>query len=79
MMSVPPRSVPRSAAERMRQHRELRRMGLRIVQVLIYDSEIECLIRKGYLKVERRDNRTALEHALNRFICRALGDKGAEL
>jgi hypothetical protein len=63
----------RSAAERMRLYRMRRRNGLRSVQVLLHGTEIDSLISKGFLKPERRHNRTAVENAVGVFICSELG------
>jgi hypothetical protein len=63
-----------SAAERMRVYRERRRNGLRCVRVLLHETEIDALIRKGFLNQERRHSPNAVDAALNGFICDALGD-----
>ena len=44
------------AAERMRQHRERRRQGLRCLLIEISETEIEGLIRKGLLPAEMRND-----------------------
>jgi hypothetical protein len=62
-----------TAAERMRLSRERRRNGLWCVPALLHETEIDSLIHKGFLKPERRHDRTALENAIGRFICSALG------
>ena len=43
------------------------------VPALLHETEIDSLIHKGFLKPERRHDRTALENAIGRFICSALG------
>ena len=62
-----------SAAERMRLYRMRRRNGLRSVQVLLHETEIDSLISKGFLKPERRHNHAAVENAVGAFICSELG------
>jgi hypothetical protein len=68
--NVRPRSP--SAAERMRLHRERRRRGLRRVQVELHVTEIEALIRKGYLAHGSRNDRDAVELAIGAFVWDAL-------
>jgi hypothetical protein len=62
-----------TATERMRQHRTRRRNGLHCITVLLHEDEIDVLIGKGFLRDDRRRNHRTLEHALNVFICEALG------
>ena len=62
-----------AAAERMRQYRIRRQMGLHCVTVLLNENDIDVLICKGFLHEDRRRNHCALEHGLSRFICQALG------
>ena len=62
----------------MRASRERRRNGLRCVQVLLHETEIDSLIRKGFLKHERRHNPNAVQNAIDTFICFALGPEGHE-
>ena len=52
-----------SAQERMRLYRMRRRNGLRSVQVLLHETEIDSLISKGFLKPGRRHNHAAVERA----------------
>ncbi len=49
------------------------RNGLRCVRVLLHDTEIDSLVRQGYLKQERRHLPAAVEDALGDFICHRLG------
>ena len=44
------------AAERMRQHRERRRQGLRCLMIEISETEIDGLIREGLLPAEMRND-----------------------
>jgi hypothetical protein len=62
-----------SPAERMRLLRARRRNGLRSLRVTLHDTEIDCLVEKGYLKPERRQDHAAIQSAINDFICHALG------
>jgi hypothetical protein len=64
---------PVSAAERMRLLRTRRRNGLRSLRVMLHDTEIDCLVAKGYLKPERRQDHAAIQSAIDDFICHALG------
>ena len=68
--SAPKRST---AAERMRIHRTRRRNGFYSIRVLLHDDEIDVLIRKNFLREDRRRNQPAIEDALNCFICFELG------
>jgi hypothetical protein len=55
MTTNPPTSTPapRSAvAERMRRHRERRRDGLRCVTIELRETEIDALVRNGFLKAD---------------------------
>ena len=64
---------PLNAAERVRLYRKRRRNGLHLLRVLIGKPEIESLIRKEYLKQERRDDQNAVRHAIERVISHVLG------
>jgi len=64
---------PVTPAERMRLHRVRRRNGLRNIQVLLHDTEIDSLVTKGFLKQGRRHDQKAIQDALGGFICHSLG------
>jgi hypothetical protein len=64
---------PVAAAERMRLLRTRRRSGLRCLRVTLADTEIDCLVEKGFLKPERRHVHSAIQSAIDDFICHALG------
>jgi hypothetical protein len=64
---------PVAAAERMRLLRTRRRNGLRCLRVTLADTEIDCLVEKGFLKPERRHVHSAIQSAIDDFICHALG------
>ena len=60
--------MPSLAAERMRRHRQRRRNGLRCFTVELRATEIETLIRKGLLRWEMRNDRSAIINALYAFF-----------
>jgi hypothetical protein len=64
--------MPSLAAERMRRHRQRRRDGLHCLVIELRDTEIETLIRKGLLKWETRNDRSAIIKALYAFFDRTL-------
>jgi hypothetical protein len=57
----------------MRLPRARHRNGLRSLRVMLHDSEIDCLVTKGFLKPERRHDHAAIQSAVDEFICHALG------
>ena len=60
-MTVPAETIARSsAAERMRLHRERRRNGMRSLWVELQVTEIDALVRIGFLKVETRNDPNAI-------------------
>jgi hypothetical protein len=63
--STPTAGSRSAAAERMRAHRERRRAGLRCLTVQLFETEIDELIRKGFLKEVARNDR----HAVYGFVC----------
>jgi hypothetical protein len=76
MMAAPPttNSVTRSpAAERMRAHRERRRLGISCLTVQLFDTEIGALIGKGLLKADTRNDPDAVREALYAFLDSTLG------
>jgi hypothetical protein len=70
--------TPIPSAERMRLHRARRRNGLRYMQVLLAESEIDVLVAKGFLKPDRRHLGEAVQDALDGFICSELGPPDSE-
>jgi hypothetical protein len=56
------------AAERMRRHRQRRRNRLRCFTVELRETEIDTLIRKGLLRWETRNDRSAIIKALYDFF-----------
>jgi hypothetical protein len=61
-------AAPSPGAERMRRHRERRRNGLRSVTVELRDSEVNELIKRGYLAPESRADKDAIRTALYWFL-----------
>jgi hypothetical protein len=45
---------PSPAAERMRLHRERKKNGMRCLMIELRETEINALIRKGFLKTDTR-------------------------
>ena len=64
----PLRSAPRSVAERMRAYRHRRRVGVRRVEVQLGRPELDGLIAKGYLPSDKRDDRQAIESAIENLL-----------
>jgi len=58
----------------MRLHRKRRRRGLRHVGILLHVTEIEALIRKGYLPPEERESTEALQIAVHDLLAEAVRD-----
>jgi hypothetical protein len=76
MMAAPATtdSVTRSpAAERMRAHRERRRLRISCLTVQLFDTEIGALINKGLLKADTRNDPDAVREALYAFLDSTLG------
>ena len=62
-----------AAAERMRRHRARQRNGLRLVQALLRETEIDALIEFGMLEERSRNNPNALTEAVHRLFDRVFG------
>ena len=62
-----------AAAARMRLHRERRRQGLRCLTIELRETEIEALIRKGFLQAEMRNDANAVSEALYSYLDQTLG------
>ena len=71
MSDATPSNERSPAAKRMSWHRQRRREGLRHFGVDLKESEIDALIRKGFLATELRMDRTAVVKALYSFLDRA--------
>src|SRR5260370_26745644 len=64
---------PSAAAERMRLHRERRRLGLRCLLVELRVTEIDVLVRRNFLKAETRNDMYAVRRALYQYLDQTLG------
>ena len=76
MITNPPTAAPAThspAAERMRLHRERRRKGLRCLTIELRVTEIDALVRNGFLKADARNDFRSIEIALYEFLERTLG------
>jgi hypothetical protein len=69
----PTTSPASSAAVRVRRYRERRRKGLHCVSILLRVTDVEELIRWGYLPPNERDNSEALQKAASDLLQVALG------
>ena len=67
-----PSSTP---AERMRRLRERQRRGSCSVRVELHVTQLEALIRKGYLDPTSRDDRGDIAFAIDVFLWDALLDE----
>jgi hypothetical protein len=63
-----PLRAPSPAAERMRQYRKRNRKGLRCIRIQLDVTEIDVLVRKGYLEAKDRDNGKAVQTAAATFV-----------
>jgi len=68
VMPATKQPVPRSAAERMRAHRDRRKDGLRCVMIQLFEEEVDNLIRKGLLNADARNNKYAVCEALHKHL-----------
>jgi hypothetical protein len=57
-----------SAAERMRVHRERKKSGMRCLMIELRETEIDALIRKGFLKADARSDTSALTDAIYAYF-----------
>jgi hypothetical protein len=57
-----------AAAERMRQYRKRQRKGLRCVRIQLDATEIDVLVRRGYLDAKDRNNGKAIQRAAATFV-----------
>ena len=65
--------IPSAAAERMRLHRERRRLGLRCLIIELRVTEIDVLVRRNLLKAETRNDMYAVRRALYQHLDQTLG------
>jgi hypothetical protein len=66
------KAKPSAAAQRMRLYRHRRRTGVRSVRILLSPTEIESLVREGYLEDQRRDTQIAIEAVVEMYLTDAL-------
>jgi hypothetical protein len=64
----PPSPSPKSVAERMRAYRHRRRVGVRRLEVQLGRAELDGLVAKGYLASDKRDDRQAIESAIENLL-----------
>ena len=62
-----------TASQRMRHHRERRRLGLRCITVQVFDKEVDTLVRRGLLEADARNDPYAVRDALHTHLARTLG------
>ena len=60
--------IPSAAAERMRLHRERRRQGLQCIIVELRETEIDGLVRLGFLSAETRNDVMAIRKGLYQYF-----------
>ena len=68
-----PPIVRSAAAERMRLHRQRRKAALRCLTIELRETEVEALIRKGFLASDARNDLHAIYTALYRHLDDTLG------
>jgi hypothetical protein len=61
-----------SAAERMKLHRERKKKGMRCLMIELRETEIDSLIRKGFLKADARNDAEAILDGLYAYLDREL-------
>ena len=71
-LTAPP-TTRSAAAERMRAHRERRRLGLRCLTIQLSETEIDALIRMGLLNADARNDQDAILKAIYEFLDQNLG------
>jgi len=64
----PPARSPSRAAERMRCLRKRRRRGVRCVEILVNQVDIEALVHKRLLDPARREDGEAIQEALHDLL-----------
>ena len=58
------------AAERMRLHRERKKNGMRCLMIELRETEIDALIRKGFLTADTRNDKQAIVDSLYGYFDR---------
>jgi hypothetical protein len=64
----PPAPSLSPAAARMRLSRQRHRAGYRTVSVDVHQADVDALIGRGYLRSEEREDRWAIEEAVEFFL-----------
>ena len=60
------------AAERMRLHRERKKNGMRCLTIELRETEIDALIRKGFLTADARNDTSEIIDAIYAYFDREL-------
>jgi hypothetical protein len=68
----PRRNGGRSAAERMRAYRRRRQQPSRSIRVVLAATELDALVKRGYLQSDSRSDNRAIGFAAMAFISDAL-------
>ena len=63
-----------AAAKRMRLHRERRSLGLRCLTIMVQETEIDALVREGFLNSDTRNDPNAICAALYELFDCTLGE-----
>jgi len=63
-----------AAAKRMRLHRERRSLGLRCLTIMVQETEIDALVREGFLDSDTRNDPNAICAALYELFDCTLGE-----
>ena len=74
--AIPPTTAPAirsAAAERMRRHRQRRRNKLRCFRIELRETEIDWLVRTGFLDHGSRFDKMSVLKAFYIFLDRTLG------
>jgi hypothetical protein len=70
---VEQQAVSRSpAAERMRLYRERRKAGMRCLTIEVRETEIDALVRKGFLTADTRNDTSEIIDAIYAYFDREL-------
>jgi hypothetical protein len=68
LMGLTMTNVPPTTAERMRSYRKRRRQGMRYVRIPLHVTEIDDLVRLGFLRGEQCQDPEALQMAIMGLI-----------
>jgi hypothetical protein len=60
------------AADRMRLHRERKKNGMRCLMIELRETEIDALIRKGFLTADTRNDTSEIIDAIYAYFDREL-------